>query len=158
VSARSLGAHAGSPLPKVRYFFEREVVSEAPYPSLERGLGVRKFGIASPRNRMVTLMSPFFLPWGRNGSKIGSPEKLKGVVLKVLAKNLILGLLMAAILVSAGCVSCIPQYVAPPLGPSSTCYPVGHDPFIPKDHNPTFLNPWDILSSVAGPFLYGAPR
>jgi|GEM_PF-714468 len=101
---------------------------------------------------------PFFLLRGRNGSRIGPLEKLNGVVLKQTAKKLILGLIMAATLASAGCVSCIPQYVAPPLGPSSACYPVGHDPFVPKDHNIAVLNPWDILSSVAAPFVYGPPR
>ncbi len=107
---------------------------------------------------MLAASVPFFLLWGRNGSKSGSLEKLKGVVLKRPVKKLILGLIMSVTLASAGCVSCIPQYVAPPLGPPSSCYPVGHDPYVPKDHNITVLNPWDLLSSIAGPFLYGPPR
>ena len=101
---------------------------------------------------------PFFLLRGRNGGRIGLLEKLKGVALKYPAKKIILSLIVAATLASAGCVSCIPQYVAPPLGPSSACYPVGHDPFIPKDHNAAVLNPWDVLSSVAAPLMYGPPR
>ena len=101
---------------------------------------------------------PFFLLRGRNRGRIALPEKLNGVVLNRTAKKLILGLIVAATIASTGCVSCIPQYVAPPLGPSSTCYPVGHDPFIPKDHNPAIVNPWDLLSSIAAPFLYGPPR
>ncbi|HTY24102.1 MAG TPA: hypothetical protein VMC85_13290 [Desulfomonilaceae bacterium] len=73
-------------------------------------------------------------------------------------KKLVLGLILMGMLASAGCVSCLPQYVAPPLGPPSTCYPVGHDPFIPMDHNPSPLNPWDAFASVFSPFLYGPPR
>ena len=73
-------------------------------------------------------------------------------------KALILIAVSAFLLVAGGCVSCIPQYTAPPLGPASACYPTGHDPFIPMDHNPSILNPWDALSSVSAPVLYGPPR
>ena len=75
-----------------------------------------------------------------------------------LAKKLIVGLLMIAALAAGGCVSCLPQYVAPPSGPVSACYPTGHDPYIPMDHNPSPINPWDAASSLATPFIYGPPR
>jgi len=78
--------------------------------------------------------------------------------LKGICKVLVLALTVAYLVALGGCVSCIPQYVAPPSGPVSTCYPVGHDPYVPMDHNPSILNPWDLLSSVAAPFLYGPPR
>ncbi|MGB6068762.1 MAG: hypothetical protein WBG50_28465 [Desulfomonilaceae bacterium] len=73
-------------------------------------------------------------------------------------RHVILGLMIAAALVAGGCMSCLPQYVAPPSGPVSTCYPTGHDPYIPMDHNPSAFNPWDLMSSLASPFLYGPPR
>jgi hypothetical protein len=71
---------------------------------------------------------------------------------------IVLVLLIGALGALGGCVSCIPQYMAPPKGPVSTCYPVGHDPYVPKDHNPSALNPWDLFSQLAAPFLYGPPR
>lgn len=77
---------------------------------------------------------------------------------KGLFKKLILGLALAATLAAAGCVSCIPQYTAPPDGPVSACYPTGHDPYIPMDHNPAIANPWDAARSVLAPFAYGPPR
>jgi len=73
-------------------------------------------------------------------------------------KSLILCAVLLAMLIAGGCVSCIPHYTAPPVGPVSQCYPVGHDPYIPMDHNPSLFNPWDFLASVASPFLYGPPR
>lgn len=79
-------------------------------------------------------------------------------VVKGTFKALILALTLAGLACLGGCVSCIPQYVAPPKGPVSACYPVGHDPYIPMDHNPSAFNPWDVLASVAAPFLYGPPR
>ncbi|MBI4961987.1 MAG: hypothetical protein HY913_01795 [Desulfomonile tiedjei] len=79
-------------------------------------------------------------------------------MIKSLLKSLILGLALTAILAAGGCVSCIPQYTAPPDGPVSACYPTGHDPYIPMDHNPGMLNPWDTVRSVVAPFLYGPPR
>jgi hypothetical protein len=48
--------------------------------------------------------------------------------------------------------------VIPPEGPVSACYPTGHDPYIPMDHNPSIFNPWDILQSVANGFMFGPPR
>ena len=62
------------------------------------------------------------------------------------------------VLAAAGCVSCNKQYVAPPEGPVSSCYPAGHDPYIPMDHNPSLINPWDAVSSITAPFRYGPPR
>ena len=73
-------------------------------------------------------------------------------------KRLVLCLLLMAILSSAGCISCIPQYMAPPVGPVSSCYPQGHDPYVPMDHNPAIISPWDWLASVFTPFMYGPPR
>ena len=58
----------------------------------------------------------------------------------------------------SGCVACLPQYMAPPEAPVSACYPVGTDPFIPMDHNPSPFNPFDVGASVASPLLYGPPR
>jgi len=78
--------------------------------------------------------------------------------MRVLAKRSILCIILIAMLLGSGCVSCIPQYTAPPDGPVSRCYPTGHDPYIPMDHNPSLFHPWDFLASVASPFLYGPPR
>jgi len=77
---------------------------------------------------------------------------------KGLLKKLILGLALAATLAAAGCMSCIPQYTAPPDGPASACSPTGHDPYIPMEHNPGMLNLWDLARSAAAPFAYGPPR
>jgi hypothetical protein len=77
---------------------------------------------------------------------------------KHIVKKLILGLVVAATLAAAGCVSCLPQYTAPPEGPVSACYPTGHDPYIPMDHNPSIVNPWDAIRGAATPFVYGPPR
>jgi hypothetical protein len=65
---------------------------------------------------------------------------------------------VAALSGIGGCVSCIPQYTAPPKAPVSACYPVGHDPYIPMDHNPSPFNPWDFFASLAAPVMYGPPR
>ena len=73
-------------------------------------------------------------------------------------KKLLLVVMVAGALVASGCVSCIPQYVIPPEGPVYACYPAGRDTYIPMDHNPSIFNPWDLLSSVATPFMYGPPR
>ncbi|MGC8906964.1 MAG: hypothetical protein ACP5M0_05925 [Desulfomonilaceae bacterium] len=73
-------------------------------------------------------------------------------------KILIIGLIVITPFAISGCISCIPQYAAPPEPPPSACYPTGHDPFVPMDHNPTAMNPWDLFSSLAGPLLYGPPR
>ncbi len=73
-------------------------------------------------------------------------------------RRLIIVLVLAGLTMAGGCISCIPQYVAPPEGPVSACYPVGHDPYVPLDHNPSMLNPWDVLRSVFAPMLYGPPR
>ncbi|AFM27600.1 hypothetical protein [Desulfomonile tiedjei] len=73
-------------------------------------------------------------------------------------KLVLLVLVLFASLAAAGCVSCIPQYTAPPDGPVSAKYPAGHDPYVPLDHNISPWNPWDVLSSVASPLLYGPPR
>ncbi len=78
--------------------------------------------------------------------------------MKLLGKILFLCLILAAIFAQAGCIACIPQYVAPPIGSVSACYPEGHDPFLPVDRNPTVLSPWDWLASLMTPFLYGPPR
>lgn len=78
--------------------------------------------------------------------------------MKGILKILVYSLILAVVVAMSGCISCIPQYVAPPEGPVSACYPVGHDPYIPMDHNPSLLNPWDALSSVLAPFVYGPPR
>lgn len=78
--------------------------------------------------------------------------------MKRTVRHFLLILLAAAVLSASGCVSCIPQYVAPPEGPVSSCYPQGHDPYVPMDHNPSPLNPWDLMSSVAAAFRYGPPR
>ncbi len=76
---------------------------------------------------------------------------------RVLKKLALLVLLLGLVMLS-GCISCIPYYTAPPEGPVSSCYPAGHDPFIPKDHNPSILNPWDAISAALAPVLYGPPR
>ena len=73
-------------------------------------------------------------------------------------KQLVLVLILISLFALSGCLSCIPQYVAPPRGPVSACYPTGHDPYIPMDHNPSIFNPWDIWSSLAAPALYGPQR
>jgi len=73
-------------------------------------------------------------------------------------KNLLLALLLAAVVAATGCVSCIPHYTAPPEGPVSACYPTGHDPYIPMDHNPSILNPWDLIGAIFRPMIYGPPR
>ncbi len=78
--------------------------------------------------------------------------------MKSLCKALIVCLMLLALLVPSGCISCIPQYMAPPMGPVSPCYPTGHDPYIPMDHNPTAISPWDWLASLFTPFMYGPPR
>jgi hypothetical protein len=72
--------------------------------------------------------------------------------------RILLVILAIALLASAGCMSCLPKYAAPPHGPVSSCYPVGHDPFVPMDHNVSALNPWDLLASMTQMFLYGPPR
>jgi hypothetical protein len=82
---------------------------------------------------------------------------VRAIIPKLLMLFLIVAAL-AALAALSGCVSCIPQYMAPPTGPVSQCYPQGHDPYIPMDHNPTPFNPWDMLSSLGAPFLYGPPR
>ena len=41
----------------------------------------------------------------------------------------------------SGCMACLPRYMAPPEAPVSACYPVGTDPFIPMDHNPSPFQP-----------------
>jgi hypothetical protein len=74
------------------------------------------------------------------------------------ARTLLLSMLVVGTVALSGCVSCIPRYTAPPHGPVSSCYPVGHDPYIPMDHNPSIWNPWDALASVTAPFMYGPPR
>jgi hypothetical protein len=73
-------------------------------------------------------------------------------------KFLFLVFVLLALPVLNGCVSCLPQYTAPPTAPPSACYPSGHDPYVPMDHNPTPLNPWDLFSSITAPFMYGPPR
>lgn len=78
--------------------------------------------------------------------------------MKSLIRNLSIVLVLLSMLWLSGCVSCLPQYVAPPVGPVSSCYPMGHDPYVPMDHNPSPLNPYDLIGSVASPFLYGPPR
>lgn len=82
--------------------------------------------------------------------------------LKMNFPNLIKGLVLALALVSlvglGGCKSSLPQYMAPPTGPVSKNYPMGHDPYIPMDHNPSPLNPFDLAASVMTPFMYGPPR
>jgi len=72
--------------------------------------------------------------------------------------KLLIALVVSVTLLGTGCVSCIPQYTAPPEASPSACYPTGHDPYIPLDHNSSPLNPWNILGSLASPFLYGPPR
>lgn len=74
------------------------------------------------------------------------------------ASKIVVCIVLVGIMFLSGCVSCIPQYVAPPVAPASACYPSGNDPFIPMDHNPSLFNPWDLISSVVSPFLYGPPR
>lgn len=83
---------------------------------------------------------------------------LTAVVLMVFKKSFLYYSAIMALLLTSGCVSCLPQYTAPPMGPPSACYPAGHDPFVPMDHNPSILNPWDLLSSVSVPLAYGPPR
>jgi hypothetical protein len=78
--------------------------------------------------------------------------------MKSLFKSLLYVIIVATLFSMSGCISCLPQYVAPPEGPVPACYPVGHDPYIPMDHNPSLLNPWDLLASVFAPWLYGPPR
>jgi hypothetical protein len=73
-------------------------------------------------------------------------------------KRFILCLMLFTILLGSGCVSCLPQYTAPPDGPVSRCYPTGHDPYIPMDHNPSLFHFWDLVASVTSPFIYGPPR
>lgn len=73
-------------------------------------------------------------------------------------KTLLLCALLIALLTASGCMSCLPQYTAPPHAPVSSCYPVGHDPYIPMDHNISPLNIWDFFASLASPFVYGPPR
>jgi hypothetical protein len=74
-----------------------------------------------------------------------------------LNKGLLAVTLIAALFLG-GCISCIPQYAAPSMPPPSACYPGGHDPYMPTDHNAAMLNPWDALKSLFSPFLYGPPR
>ncbi|MEJ2718399.1 MAG: hypothetical protein P8182_14900 [Deltaproteobacteria bacterium] len=90
--------------------------------------------------------------------RIGHLEMLGLPLMSAFQKNVLLALIVAASVAMGGCVSCLPQYVAPPEGPVSACYPTGHDPYIPMDHNPALINPWDLMSSVAAPFIYGPPR
>lgn len=78
--------------------------------------------------------------------------------MKRFIRHLAITLVLLSMAWLSGCVSCLPQYVAPPYGPVSACYPMGHDPFVPSDHNPSPLNPYDFISSMASPFLYGPPR
>jgi len=78
--------------------------------------------------------------------------------MKQFIKYLLITLILFSMLWLGGCVSCLPQYLAPPNGPVSACYPMGHDPYVPMDHNPSPLNPFDFLGSIATPFLYGPPR
>lgn len=78
--------------------------------------------------------------------------------LKALRKIFFLLLMAAAITWISGCSCCIPQYVTPPRAPVSACYPTGHDPYIPLDHNPSLFNPWDVMRSVFAGLLYGPPR
>ena len=73
-------------------------------------------------------------------------------------KGLVLGLALMSLLGMSGCKSCLPQYMTPPTGPVSKNYPVGHDPYVPMDHNPSALNPFDLLASTLSQFLYGPPR
>ncbi len=80
------------------------------------------------------------------------------IVMSRKIRKLILFIIVAAALAVSGCVSCIPQYTAPPTGPVSAKYPAGHDPYIPMDHNPSPLNPWDAVSSFAAPLMNGPPR
>lgn len=79
--------------------------------------------------------------------------------LKVGMKRLIFLVFFIVYLLSmCGCMSCIQQYTAPPEAPVSSCYPVGHDPYVPMDHAPSPLNIWDLWSSFVSPFVYGPPR
>ncbi len=75
-----------------------------------------------------------------------------------LIKGLVLFLALTLMTGVCGCKSCLPQYMAPPTGPVSKNYPTGHDPYIPMDHNPSPLNPFDLMASIMNPFLYGPPR
>ena len=83
---------------------------------------------------------------------------MQAIVKSRFIKRLVLMLILAAALGASGCVSCLPQYVIPPEGPVPACYPSGHDPFVPMDHNPSLFNPWDILTSVTTGFMFGPPR
>jgi hypothetical protein len=67
-------------------------------------------------------------------------------------------ILVIGLAVGSGCVACLPQHPVIHEGPVSACYPSAHDPCVPLDHNPSVLNPWDLMSSVFRPFLYGPPR
>jgi hypothetical protein len=78
--------------------------------------------------------------------------------MKACLKILVLCATLTVLLAASGCVSCLPQYTAPRHAPVSACYPVGHDPYIPMDHNPSPLNFWDLFAGMAGPFVYGPPR
>lgn len=78
--------------------------------------------------------------------------------MKILFKGLLYVMIVAMFFFVSGCISCLPQYVAPPEGPVSACYPVGHDPYVPTDHNPSIFNPWNLVASVLSPWLYGPPR
>ncbi|MFH1117349.1 MAG: hypothetical protein V1792_25805 [Pseudomonadota bacterium] len=78
--------------------------------------------------------------------------------MKACFKILLICAALSGFVAATGCVSCLPQYTAPPHGPVSACHPVGHDPYVPMDHNPSAFNFWDLLGSVTGPFLYGPPR
>jgi hypothetical protein len=78
--------------------------------------------------------------------------------MKVFVKRLTLVGILIGLLATSGCISCIPQYTAPPHAPVSACYPTGHDPYVPMDHNVSGFNFWDVLASAASPFMYGPPR
>ena len=75
-----------------------------------------------------------------------------------LLKRIVLVVAVVSLLGLSGCKSCVPQYMAPPTGPVSKNYPTGHDPYLPMDHNPSPLNPFDLVASMMSPFLYGPPR
>jgi hypothetical protein len=77
---------------------------------------------------------------------------------KARMKILILCFILIVFTLIGGCISCIPQYTAPPDPPVSAHYPVGQDPYIPMDHNPSVFNFWDVSNSVLSPFMYGPPR
>ncbi len=73
-------------------------------------------------------------------------------------KCLVIGVALLGLVGLSGCKSALPQYMAPPTGPVSKNYPTGHDPYVPMDHNPSALNPFDLLASMMSPFMYGPPR